>query len=155
MSVIDQITTYLPIVSFTIVLFYYGINIRDANRSRQASLYMQLYSSFRSQEVLGELNKVLYLHQWKDFEDFQSRYSPEANLDMSIGIQSILLFFEILGGLLKQGFLDIKVIDSQVGMAFIPFWEKIGPIIMAERELRKQPTLWNDNEYLYEQLTGA
>lgn len=155
MSIINQITTYLPIVSFTIVLLYYGINVRDANRSRQAGLYMQLYSSFRSPEFLKSMSQILYVYNWDGFEDFNSKFSPEADLETSNKITSVLLLFEIIGGLIRQGFLDIKVIEEQVGVAFLPIWVKLGPVLMAEREYRGLPKLWNECEYLFNRLSGV
>ena len=57
MTTFDQLLSILPLVSISIAIVYYALNVRNANRSRQAGLYMQLWNSFRSPDFLKAYNE--------------------------------------------------------------------------------------------------
>jgi hypothetical protein len=149
---IENILNVLPLISFSIVLLYYGINIRNANRSRQAGLYMQLWNSFRNPKFFRNFNEILYHFTWNNYEDFQQKYGVINNIDESTKISTIFLLFENIGGLLKQNLLDINVIKDQAGDAYTPLWEKYSSVIFEDRKTLNNPRLWNDAEYLYKRL---
>ncbi len=149
---IENILNVLPLISFSIVLLYYGINIRNANRSRQAGLYMQLWNSFRNPQFFRSFNEIMYYFSWDDYEDYQHKYGVMNNIDNSTKISSVFLLFENIGGLVKQNLLDINVIRDQAGDAYPPLWKKYYPVITEDRKAFNNPRLWNDAEYLYERL---
>lgn len=151
---IETLLNVLPLISFSIVLLYYGINVRNANRSRQASLYMQLWNSFRDPGFFRNFSEVLYHFSWDSYQDYQEKFGVMNNLDDSTKISSMFLLFENIGGLVKQNLLDINVIRDQAGDAYPALWEKYYPVIIEDRKLFNNPRLWNDAEYLYNNLTG-
>ena len=149
MTTLDQLLTFLPLVSISIAIVYYAMNVRNANRSRQAGLYMQLWNSFRSPEFVRSFNEVLYHYQW---DDYTEKYGVLNNIEAATKITTVISLFESLGGLLQQGFIDISVIEDQAASAFPSLWEKLKPIIEEDRKAINNPKLWNDSEYLYNEL---
>jgi hypothetical protein len=150
---IESILNVLPLISFSIVLLYNGINIRNANKSRQAGLYMQLWNNFRNPQFFRSFNEIMYYYTWTDYVDYNQKYGVLNNIDTSTKISSIFLLFENIGGLVRQNLLDIKVIRDQAGDAYPPLWEKYYPVIVEDRKSFNSPRLWNDAEYLYNRLT--
>ena len=150
---LENLLNVLPVVSLSIVVVYYAMNVRNANRSRQATLYMQLYNSFRNPDFIRGLNELLYHYEWESYEDYVAKYGVENNIEASTKITSLLLLFEVLGGLLQQGFLDMSVVEKQVATAFIPVWEKMRAVIEEDRKHFNNPGLWDSAEYLYGELT--
>ena len=132
-------------------MVYYAINVQNANRSRQAGLYMQLWNSFRNPEFVRSFNEILYHYQWDDYSDYTEKYGVINNPDSTIKITIVLGLFESLGGLLKQRFIDLSVLEDQASSAFPPLWEKLKPIIYEDRKV-VSPKLWRDAEYLYNEL---
>ena len=56
MPSIDSWLTFLPLVSLTLAIVYYALNVRNANRSRNAALYMQLWNNFRNPQFIRDFH---------------------------------------------------------------------------------------------------
>jgi hypothetical protein len=152
LTTLDQLLTFLPLISISIAIVYYGMNVRNANRSRQAGLYMQLWNSFRSPDFLRSFNEMVYHYRWDGYADYTEKYGVMNNLDAATKIGTVMVLFESLGRLLKQGFIDVSVIEDQASSAFLALWEKYRPVFEEERKAIDNPRLWNDAEYLYDEL---
>ena len=148
----EDILSLLPILSLSIAIVYYAIVVRNANKARQAGLYMQLWNNFRNPEFLRSFNEVMYHYRWDDYEDYIAKYGVMNDIEAATKITSVFSLFESLGGLLQQGFLDLSVLEEQAAMAFPTLWEKFKPVIEEDRKAYDNPTLWDSAEYLYNEL---
>jgi hypothetical protein len=113
---------------------------------------MQLWNSFRNPVFIRSFNEVLWHYQWDDYEDYVAKYGVMNNIEAATKITAVLSLFESLGGLLQQGFLDLSVLEEQAASAFPQLWEKFKSVIHEDRKALNNPKLWNDAEYLYNQL---
>jgi hypothetical protein len=88
-------------------------------------------------------------------EDFWEKYGPIADPDAFASWASIAAFYQGIGVLVKKGMIDIEIVNELIGNSTIIFWEKMSPEIIESREKtqrRFSSTLWNDFEYLYEEI---
>lgn len=113
---------------------------------------MQLWNSFRSPDFLKAYNEMLYHYRWEDYADYTERYGVINNLEATTKISTVMVLWESLGRLLKQGFIDFSVVADQVAVSFPPLWEKFRPVFEEDRKILGNPGLWGDSEYLYEEL---
>ena len=61
-------------LSISIAAFYYINTLRNAQKTRQIQMFMQLYESKYDQEGLEALFTLMYL-EWEDFDDYMEKYS--------------------------------------------------------------------------------
>ena len=57
-----------------------------------------------------------------------------------------------LGGMVRGGYIDIRIIAYTTMGPIISTWEKLEHIIEGWREYANSPRICNGNEYLYEQV---
>lgn len=134
----DQITlqTYSIIltgVGMIIALAYYTLTIRNQNRTRQAQLMMSLYEAYRSPEFRKNWGEVMD-QEYIDFDDFWAKYGSLVNREAWSNWQSVAAYFHGIGVLLKEGLIDISLLDQLlVNLVFVS-WLQMGPIVLGFRE---------------------
>ncbi len=74
----QSITVSLAALGFLVATIYYTLTIRNQNRTRQAQLFMQIYSVFRTPEFQDSITEIVSM-QWKDYDDFMEKYGPTTN----------------------------------------------------------------------------
>ena len=62
------------------------------------------------------------------------------------------MFYEGLGVLVKERFVDIRYVALLMTGLTLQFWEKIRPAILEAREVEQSPRILSEFEYLYEEL---
>ena len=137
-------------IGMIIALTYYGLQIRNQNKTRQAQLLMNLMNSYRSPEFRKQWHTLWHL-EWSDFQDFREKY--EGNTDVMAAWTSVITYFESVGVIAKYNLIDIKMIHSLLAGGIKIVWERYQPLIMGDRELFKQYVIaWDDVEYLYHEI---
>ena len=75
---------YLPLVLTGIgiiaSILYYASVLRNANKTRQAQLFMDLYRTYRDPEFRRQYYEILG-QKWVDFEDFWEKAKNSSNVD--------------------------------------------------------------------------
>jgi hypothetical protein len=140
--------------SVSIAAIYYVLTLRSNQRNlrtnletRQAQLFMQLYSQFHQKEFFGQLADIV-TWKWKDYDDFMQKYGPKNNPDAWYSMGSVGAFFEGIGVLAYRGLIDVNLVAELMSRHIVMYWEKISPISL---EIRKRMQLPVDFrlEYLY------
>jgi hypothetical protein len=147
---------YLPIVltgvGLIVSILYYSMVLRNANRTRQAQLLMNLYESYRSKESRLESLEI-HSWKWKDMDDFWEKYGQPNNPEAWATWETKAAFFNGVGILLKRNLIDIKLLDDLLTNSLIRHWNSLGmgPILVDWRKrvsIRRQQTKWrHDPEF--------
>jgi len=144
-------------ISLTIAAAYYTLTLRNTQKNqqlqletRQAQLFTQLYSEFRSSEKLRLYGKALQM-MWDDYDDFQKKYGLE-NWEKRVPFTSMSLFYEEIGVLIEEELIDINLVIQLIGVTFRLFWEKFEPIVLETRIRESVPTYFDKMEYLYNEI---
>ena len=116
-----------------IALVYYTLTIRNQNRTRQAQLTMSLYEAYRSPEFRKNWGEVMD-QEYTDFDDFWGKYGGQVNREAWSNWQSVAAYFHGIGVLLKEGLIDINLLDQLLVNIVFVSWHQMGPILLGFRE---------------------
>ena len=152
MTVYSVFKDCIPIFALISAAAYYVFISRNTVRSRKAQLFMNLYSQFRSTEFLHQWSEKFFNWEWEDFEDFERKYGASVNVEYFAMYNSTCAFFEGVGVLVKNDFIDIQSVDELMSIPIKWMWEKMKPITEGYRKQFDDPALWEFYEYLYDEL---
>jgi hypothetical protein len=125
---------------------FYSFQIRNQTRVRRADLLMRLYSTFDSIAFQEAFHKVY----WADFHDYDSMV--EVFDGKREAGTYLFTFYDQVGVLLRRNLIDFDLVDALVGNSARQLWEKIAPA-MEEARTRYDPRLYENFEYLYNEMT--
>ena len=135
-------------IGLIIALTYYSLQIRNQNITRQAQLFMQMLSQF-NQPSMVESRDFYYDVELNNYEEYLQLWDdPEKRKQHRL----FGGFVEGLGVLVREGFLDVKVVAGLIGGTVKALWEKQAPFVIEYREHMNVPRAWIEWEYLYNEL---
>ena len=168
----QMVLSTLQTAELLVGIFYYVTTLRNAQKTReltlqsqeltrkaqehavetrQAQIFLSIIDTFRSTDFMKQWH-LTETARWKDFDDYQEKYSPENNPEVITASTSVLLFFESVGTLVRKKLIDIDLIDGQIAIALVAHWRRWEPIIFGDREYFQSPDFWSDFEYIYNEL---
>ena len=110
--------------------------------TRQAQLFMQVYSRWNSRDFARAYGRVMYVYKWTDPDDWQRQFMPDKNIEAYSDHQILSTYLEGLEVLLKQGLININLIDDLLSDRIIWFYEFMDSMRQASRKIRKNPKLY-------------
>ena len=116
--------------------------------TRQAQLFLQLYSKYYDKEWVSSLHKALYI-DFQGFDDWWEKYGP-SNPEVFQSFDVLSHYFEGAGVLVRKGLLDPSLVADLVSEELSDYWEKYGPIIREYRKRTNKPKAGENQEYLYD-----
>ena len=139
-----------------VAAIYYVSTLRNNQRTqqlqldtRQAQLFMQIYSqSHNDPSFLEAWRKTMSL-KWSTYEEFRDLLKDE---DKARAMQRVASFYEGLGVLVKANFIDIRLVALLMTIMTRTWWEKYKPIIEEARKQMGFPRYLSESEYLYNEL---
>jgi hypothetical protein len=141
---IEEIQAAYYMVAATGVLvaaIYYVLNMRATQRNikqtldtRQVQLFMNVFQKFEEPDFQNTYWELMSL-QWRDFEDYLTKYDEKVNPESFRKISRVGTFFEGIGVLVKRGFIDAAIVDDMMSMFIIGWWEKYEPIYIGYRKV--------------------
>lgn len=134
-----------------IALTYYALQIRNQNKTRQAQLYMGIINTFNSLEFRTQWHKSEST-TWTDYEDYKENYSPEKNQEVLTANVMMFTFFDSIGALVKKNLLNLELVDGSLALSAVLTWRMYEEVIMGDREYFQTPSIWEDFEYIYNEL---
>lgn len=157
---------YLPLVltgiGLTVSILYYTIVLRNANKTqqmqletRQVQMFMTISQTKSSPEFQKLIYRVTFIDQWKDLEDYFNRYGPENNLDAYSEHAYVWQLYDTVGFLLMKKVIDLSFLDDVLKATVLAGWNKFEPVIKVNRQRANQPNLWNQFEYLADEVKNA
>jgi hypothetical protein len=145
-------------VSIGVAAIYYALTLRNTQRNqelaletRQAQMFMNFYENYRSQEFRKNYYHYLFVQEWTTRDELLEQYGPDKNMEVYSGNGSIYGFFEGVGFLLKNGFIDIRHVNELLGASFVLFWRKAETYVIESRTVLGLK-VYPNAEYLSEEL---
>jgi hypothetical protein len=133
-------------------LTYYIMTVNNQNRTRQAQLFMPIYSRFQEKDFMRQFSDITNIWDWTDFDDFSEKYGPNTNPEAYSSWLMVLTYFEGVGVLVKRKLIDPYLVDDLMSGLIIRLWEKSKSYIIGVRKLRKWPQFAEYVEYLYNEI---
>lgn len=146
--------------SVTVAVIYYILTLRANQRTmrltldtRQAQLFLQLYTTFTSYDFKTKWNDVMHVWEWKDYDDYMSKYGF-FNQEEFPKFDMVGTFFEGVGVLVKRNLIDVTLVDDLMSGHVVSSWERFEPLIMDIRNRMNWPQCLEWWEYLYHEIKG-
>ncbi len=155
----QMVLSTLQTLGLLVGIFYYVTTLRNAQKTReltlkaqehatetrQAQLSMQLVNGWSQPHLveaqafyqnLGTTSYDEYVNLWKN---------PETEMQMRIWG----CYCEGIGVLVRENYLDIKIVAGLIGGGVKNDWEKIKDHTYKMRKISGMPRMWIEWEYLY------
>jgi len=148
---LQTISVSLAALGILVAATYYILTLRNQNRTRQAQLFMQIYSQWNSEEFARmrlEIRKMNY----ESFEDVVEKYGFEVNPDSWIARHSLCRFYSGLGMLVHDGEIELSRVEDMMGDIIVGSWETLKTATLGSREAYGWSELYLFFEYLYHLL---
>lgn len=145
---VQTMSVLVATVGVSVAVIYNILSMRNANRTREAQLLMQVYSVYTTEDFHDDFTK-LRLWEYSDYADFLQKYGDVKTIAF---VNHLVSYFEGVGTLVYRGFLNPKYIDDLMSNYVFTVWEKLGPFILEVRKRRNQPEIYDKTEYLYNKV---
>ena len=114
---------------------------------------MQIYNHYQTPEY-RKASRIFQTMKFENYEEFRVIVDPNnpetmANFE---AMSTIITFYEGLGSLVKEGFLNIRWVALLMAGTTRQNWEKFIPVIDEMRKDNNYPRLASEMEYLYNEL---
>jgi len=138
-------------ISMTIALTYYGLQIRNQNRTRQAQVFMQLYNRYQDIfQAQGTSSEIIF-HKLSGYDEYQRKYDSDQEFKQAM--DRFLPFYEGLGVMVKEGYFSIHLVALMwAGMTRMLYENVVEPTIDEAREVTNLPRLWSETEWVCKEL---
>jgi len=135
-----------------VAAIFYILNMRATLQTRQAQLFMPIYSKMNDGDFMRDGMEILYEWKWADYEDFERKYLEDR--DNRAKFWSMSNYFEGIGVLVKTRLIGPGFIDDLISSGVIGMWEKLRPVVVVWRVRNHIPQLNEHFEYLYSVVKG-
>ena len=151
----QTISIVIAAASIVIATIYYITIVRNANRTRQAQLFMQFHSKGMDKELIKDMTEINLSWAWKDVDEFFQKYGPETNPDAWAKFVSVWTYYEGVGTLVKKNLINVEIIPEILAIAIVDFWEKIQPVANQYSQQLRRPQAFDGTETLYRKIRRA
>jgi len=155
---VDIQTVSIAVASASVVagVVYYALQIRHQDKMRHLDLFMRLYSTWGSEDMLDAHRRFMSL-EVKGWDDFVKKYGPIAPLETKpsqivTDVDRIGWFFNLMGFLVKEKIVHIKLVDELLGYWVIKNWDTVKPLVYGWRKQYNIPKSYLWFEYLYNEM---
>jgi len=128
---------------------YYVLNIQNNRRNqelalkaqqqtletRQAQLFMQLYSIYDSKDFLNDYTDVCWRHEYSDLDDWMKKYHPQKNPQAYASFMRLGRFYEGVGILVEKKLISLDLVVELMSEAILFSWDKLKVYAYGQREL--------------------
>jgi hypothetical protein len=125
----------------------------QALETRQAQLFMQIYSTWSSRESIN-IRKELIKWTWTDYDDFVQKYGEGNSPDANASFNELANWYEGIGVLIKRKLIDPAFVDDLMSGTTLWGWEKFGSIVRERRVRGEMPYYYEFWEYLYDEISA-
>jgi hypothetical protein len=141
---LQTLLTYLTLISVPVGVIYHVMTLRNQSKSRQAQLFMNLYGSYATPEAQGHFRDLLTI-EMNGIDDW-NRLKDDREQFKSWGY--FASYYEGIGVLVRDGFVDIGLVAKLLSGNAIWFWEKYRDGILELRQRLNWPRFCIEVEYL-------
>ena len=150
MASFEFLAIILTGLGMTISLLYYTFTLQNANKTRQAALFMNIYNQTTTKEAQEDymIIETIEMNSVQDWNELKK--NPEIFKVLAWHFT----YYEGIGVLLHEGLIDVGLVARMYSGNIIWFWEKYRDGVM---DLRKH-TNWArwavEVEYFYDQMVA-
>jgi len=148
---VQTISAVIAALSIVIVAMYYALTLRSSNKTRQAQLYMQILEKLSTRGFIAAWLEMMSQWDWKDYEEWESKYGPAANLEAATKLFSIGMVYETIGMLVSENLIDPRLVLRENPWAAVETWEKLESLVKVFRS-GGDPKFWDSFENLANQI---
>jgi hypothetical protein len=153
---ITEVSTMIAAAGVLVGVVYYILEIRRQDKMRHLDLFMSIYSIWGSEDMLDAHRRFLAL-KVEDWNDFVKKYGPIAPLETKpsrivTDVDRIGWFFNLMGFLVREKIVHIKLVDELLGYWVIKNWETIKPLVYGWRKQYDIPESYHWFEYIYDEI---
>jgi hypothetical protein len=151
---VDIQTVSIAIASASVAagVIYYALQIRHQNKMRHLDLFMRFYSTWGSEDMLNAHRRFMVL-KVENYDSFVKKHGPVTEPSQIYNaIDRIGWFFNLMGFLVKEKIVHIKLVDELLGYWVIKNWETIKPLVDGWRKQYNIPESYHWFEHLYSEI---
>jgi hypothetical protein len=131
---------------------YYIFQIRHQDKMRHLDLFMRLYSTWGSRDMLNAHRRFMVL-KVENYDSFVKEHGPVTEItELYTDMDQVGWFFNLMGFLVKEKIVHVKLVDELLGYWVIRNWETIKPLIYGWRKQYNIPESYYWFEYLYNEM---
>jgi len=158
LSEIQTIGVLVTATSVTIAAIYYIMtlrvqqtNMKNTLQTRQADILQRHAQINTSQEFWDAWHDLAYNQNYLTYEEWFTKYGPDASPDHYTNLAAILQYYEILGGLLSEGLVNVELLEKiWQPIHLVVIWERVEIVIMGFRKFFKDDSIYQNVEYLHD-----
>ena len=150
---IIEISAVMAAVGVITAAVYYILDMRNQTRVRHLDLFMRLYSIWGSRDMLKAHRRFMVLK----YESYDSWVKEHGSItepsELNTDIDRVGWFFNMMGFLVEEKIVNIKLVDELLGYWVIKNWENIyKTVIYGARKQCNIPESYHWFEYLYDEM---
>jgi hypothetical protein len=149
LALLQSVSYIVGALGVGVAAVYYVLNMKTTLQTRQAQLFMQIYSKW-SEEDWAARHIVLGSTFSGSYDDFKKNVLE--NPEEMKKFQSLMRFYEGLGVLVKENLIHIRLVALTMAGDTIRYWDQTKPMVMQMRSDLKYPRLQSETEFLYNRL---
>jgi hypothetical protein len=158
LSLLQPISQFAAAIGVCVAAIYYVINLRvqQANmkntlETRQADILQRHAQINTSQEFWDAWHDLAYNQNFLTYEEWREKYGPDLGPDHYTNLTAILQYYEILGGLLSEGLVNVELLEKiWQPIHLVVIWERVEIIIKGFRKFFKDDSIYQNIEYLHD-----
>ena len=144
---LEVIAILLSGISISASLVYYANVLQNANRTREAQLFMNVYDKWSDPEMAKAYQIVDDAH-YSSFDEYMELRKDE---DFTWAMSKLVGYYEGVGVLVREGLVDIRLVALLMTGSTLKFWSKLEPYI-GEMRSADYPRVAIETEYLVNRL---
>jgi len=149
---IIEISAVMAAVGVITAAVYYILDMRNQTRVRHLDLFMRLYSIWGSRDMLKAHRRFMVLK----YESYDSWVKEHGSItepsELNTDIDRVGWFFNMMGFLVEEKIVNIKLVEKLLGYWVIKNWETIKPACEDWRKQYDIPKSYQWFEYLYNEM---
>ncbi len=108
--------------------------------TRQAQLFMQLYSIYESKDFLKDYTDM-WRYDYTDINDWMQKYHPLKNPEAYASFMRVGRFYEGVGLLVEKKLISMDLVTELMREAIIFNWDRLKVYAYGQREITHMP-IW-------------
>jgi len=138
-------------IGVCVAAFYYIMTLRENKNNRRMQFLLQNLSDNLNEQGYNRYVTLMNM-EWKDYDDFEKKYGSDNNPEAYSKRLTAWTYYNNLGYLISQGFIDADMLFDMNGDGIIWAWMKWEPILKEIRVRYNQPELAKWFDYCADRL---
>ena len=153
MASFEFLAIILTGLGLIVSILYYTFTLQNANKTRQAQLFIQICNQTLNNPVFMKGYYVIMSNNWKDFDEYLE-FLGEPGSENWNDIFLVGGILESIGVLVEEELIDISLVASLMARVVIEYGEKVVPMLHERAQLWRQ-TRMQQGKTLLDMRAGA